>query len=178
MQRELLLAELLHERGLLLDHDQLALADDADAVGHLLGLVDVVRGEDDGDARVAQAPHQRPHVAAQLDVDAGGRLVEEEDLGLVRERLGDEDAALHPARQRHDLVVALLPQRQLAQHLLQVRGIRRAAEEPAAEAHRRPHGLEHVGVQLLGHEADLRRARRGSSRTMSWPSTRTVPRSA
>ena len=58
VQRELLLAELLHQRGLLLDHDQLALVDHADAVGHLLGLVDVVRGEDDGDAacRAGRAP--------------------------------------------------------------------------------------------------------------------------
>ena len=44
--------------GLLLDQDQLALGDDADAVGHLLGLVDVVGGQDDGDAarRAAAAP--------------------------------------------------------------------------------------------------------------------------
>src|SRR5688500_7390372 len=50
VQRELLLAELPHEDGFLLHHDQLALVDDADAVGHLLGLVDVMRGENDGDA--------------------------------------------------------------------------------------------------------------------------------
>ena len=75
--------------------------------------------------RVAQPAHQRPHVAAQLDVDAGGRLVEEQDLRLVRERLGDQHAPLHAARQRHDLVVALVPQRQVAQHLLEVRRVRR-----------------------------------------------------
>src|ERR1700682_1973708 len=34
--------------------------------------------------------------------------------------------------------------------------IRRAAKEAAAEAHRRPDGLEHVGVQLLRHQADPR----------------------
>ena len=133
VQRELLLAELAHQRRLFLDHDQLALVHDADAVGHLLGLVDVVRGQDDGDAALAQAPHQRPHVAAQLDVDPGGRLVEEQDLGLVRERLRDQHPPLHPARQRHDLVVALLPQREVAQHALEVRRVRRAAEETAAE---------------------------------------------
>ena len=129
VQRQLLLAELLHQLGLLLDHDQLALVDHADAVGHLLGLVDVVGGQDDGDAAFAQAPHQRPHVAAQLDVHARGRLVEKQDLRLVRQRLGDHHAALHAARQRHDLVVALVPQRQVAQHLLDVRRVRRAAEQ-------------------------------------------------
>ena len=60
LQRQLLLAELAHQLGLLLDQDQLALVDDADAVGHLLGLLDVVRGEDDGDAAVAQRAHHLP----------------------------------------------------------------------------------------------------------------------
>ena len=62
--------------------------------------------------------HQLPHVAAQLDVDAGGGLVEEQDLRLVRQRLGDQHAALHAAGQRHDLAVLLVPQRQVLQHLL------------------------------------------------------------
>ena len=78
-QHELLLAELAHQLGLLLDEDQLALGDDADAVGHLLGFLDVVRGQDDGDAGGAQLAHHLPHVLAQFDVDAGGRLVEEQD---------------------------------------------------------------------------------------------------
>ena len=105
---------------------------------------------------VAQPPHQRPHVAPQLDVDAGGRLVEEQDLRLVRQRLGDHHPPLHPARQRHDPALALVPQRQLAQHLLDVApGWRGAPEQPAAEADRRPHRLERVGGQLLRHQADL-----------------------
>ena len=76
-------AELLHQLGLLLDQDQLALVDDADPVGHLLGFLDVVGGEDDGRAVLAQAADHVPHVAAKLDVDAGGRLVEEQDVGIV-----------------------------------------------------------------------------------------------
>ncbi len=46
--------------------------------------------------------------------------------------------------------------RQIAQQARDVGGIGRAAEEAAAEAHRRPHGLEGVGGQLLRHESDLR----------------------
>ena len=99
VQGQLLAAELLHQGRLLLDQDQLALADHADPVGHLLGLLDIMGGEDDGDAALAEAPDQLPHVAAQLDVDAGGRLVEEQDVGLVAERLGDHHPALHAARQ-------------------------------------------------------------------------------
>ena len=44
------LPSLLHQPRLVLDQDDLALADDADALGHFLGLLDVVRGQDDGHA--------------------------------------------------------------------------------------------------------------------------------
>jgi hypothetical protein len=57
----------------------------------------------------SQPPHQRPHVAAQLHVDACRRLVEKQDRGLMRESLGDQHAALHAARERHDFVVAFFP---------------------------------------------------------------------
>ena len=81
VQRQLLLAELLHQDVLVLDQDDLALADHPDPVGHLLGLLDVMGGQDDGDAVLAQRADHVPHVAPQLHVDARGRLVEEEDLG-------------------------------------------------------------------------------------------------
>lgn len=63
----------------------------------MLGFLDIVGGEDDGDAGFAQLPHQRPHVLAQFHVDAGGRLVEEQDFRLMRQRLADHHAALHAA---------------------------------------------------------------------------------
>ena len=63
--------------------DQLALADDADPVGHFLGFLDIMGGEDDRRAVGAQFSHQFPHIAAQLDIDAGGRLVQEQDFGFV-----------------------------------------------------------------------------------------------
>ena len=154
VERQLSLAELLHQLGLLLDDDQLPLVDDADPVGHLLRLVDVVRGQDDGDAAGAQPPHERPHVAPELDVHAGGRLVEEQNLRLVRQRLGDHHPALHPPGERHDPASALVPKRQLAQHLLDVGRVGGAPKEPAAEADRRPDRLERVGGQLLRDEAD------------------------
>ena len=84
MQDQLLLAELAHQLGLVLDQDDLAFVDHADAVGHVLGFLDVMRGQDDGDAGGAQVAHHLPHVLAQFDVDAGGRLVEEQHLRLVR----------------------------------------------------------------------------------------------
>ena len=154
VQRHLLLAELLHELVLALDQDQLALVDHAHAIGHLLGLLDVVRGQDDGHALVAELAHQRPHVAAELDVDAGRRLVEEQDVRLVRQRLGDHHAPLHAARERLDAVVALLPERQRLEHALDVARVRGAPEQSAAEAAGGPGRLEHLRDQLLRHEPD------------------------
>jgi hypothetical protein len=58
LQGQSLLAELAHELGLVLDQDQLALVDHADPVGHLLGLLDVVGGQDDGDAGRSERAHE------------------------------------------------------------------------------------------------------------------------
>ena len=155
-ERQAPLAELAHEPGLVLDQDDAALVDDADPVGHLLGLLDIVGGEDHGDALVAQPAHERPHVAAEIDVDAGGRLVEEQDLGLMGERLGDHHPPLHAARQLDDAGVALLPQREVAQEALDEGRVGRPAEQAPAERHGRPDGGEDVERDLLRHEADLR----------------------
>ena len=111
-----------------------------------------------------------PHVAPQLDVDAGGRLVEEQDLRLVRERLGDHHAALHAARQRHDLAVLLVPQRQVAQHLLEVGRVRRLAEQAAAEAAPWPTRSRTRRWTAPAAPGRSWRAPRGSRGTMSWPS--------
>ena len=83
MQAKLFLAQLAHQPGLVLNQDDLALADNADSVGHLLRFFDVVGGEDDGDAAFPQLAHHFPHVPAQLHVYPGGGLVEKEDAGLM-----------------------------------------------------------------------------------------------
>ena len=71
----------LERRGRALGGD-LAAVDDPDPVRELVGLLQVLGGEEDGDALVAGevgdlVPERRP----ALDVEAGGRLVEEEDPG-------------------------------------------------------------------------------------------------
>src|SRR3546814_4446145 len=91
-------------------------------------LLDVVGGQDDGDAAFAQAADHLPHVAAQLDVDPGGGLVQEEDLRLVAERLGDHHPPLHAAGQRHDLGVLLVPEGQVPRHLFDVRPEKHTSE--------------------------------------------------
>ena len=107
----------MQQLGLVPHQDELALVDHPDAVGHLLGFLDVVSRQNDGHPFAAQTAHELPHVVPQIDVHARRRLVQEQDPRLVRERLGDEQAALHPARQGHDPAVPLFPQRKrLAGH--------------------------------------------------------------
>ena len=74
----------------------------------------------------------------------------------MRERLGDQHPAFHAAGQRHDLTVLPVPQGQLLEHLCDVVGIARFAEEPAAKRHRCPDRFERVGRQLLRDETDHR----------------------
>jgi len=58
------------------------------------------------------------------------------------------------ARQGDDLVVLLVPQGQVFEHLLDHRRVAWLAEQAAAEADRVPHRLESIGRELLRHQAD------------------------
>ena len=89
-------AELGHHVRLLVHHQQPALVDDADTVGHHLRFLDVVGGKDHGNALIAQRTDLLPHVLAQLYIDTRGGLVEKQQLGLVRQRLGDQHARFIP----------------------------------------------------------------------------------
>ena len=102
----------------------------------------------------AQPPDQRPHIAAQVDVDAGGRLVEKQHVGLVAQRLGDHRPPLHAARQFDDSRVALVPQRKIAEQPLDICRIGGAPEQPAAVADRVQDGRENIERDLLRHQAD------------------------
>jgi hypothetical protein len=62
--------------------------------------------------------HERPHRAADLDVHAGGGLVEDQQPRLVHQRARDHQPALHAAREVARDVVALVPEVQLAQVFL------------------------------------------------------------
>ena len=100
-----------------------------------------------------------PHALAQFHVHAGGGLVEEQDLRLVSERLGDHDAPLHAAGERYDAAVPAVQQRQILQHLGDVRRIWRKPEKPPAERDGIPDVFKRVGGKLLRHEPNHRPGR-------------------
>ena len=80
--------------------------DDADAVGEHVGLLQILRGEEDRDAVLLREPsHLGPESRAGLRVEPGRGLVQEEDPRPVHEGQRQVEAALHPTRVRLDLAL-------------------------------------------------------------------------
>ena len=98
--------------------DHLAAGDDRDPVGEALRLVHVVGGEEDGLAEVAQGGDRLPGLAPRLRVEAGGRLVEEEQLRIADQRHADVEAALLPAGELAGARVRLALEADRVDHLL------------------------------------------------------------
>ena len=88
--------------------DDAAAIDDRDPIAELLGLVDVVRGQQH---RVAVAFHLRDfgvQFAARLRIEPGRRLVQKDELRVVDERQRDGEPLSLPSRQRVEAGVRLL----------------------------------------------------------------------
>ena len=79
--------------------DQPALADDADAVADPLDLVELVRGEEHGGAALALLGDDGQELLLHQRIEPGGGLVEDQQLGLVEERLDQADLLAVAARQ-------------------------------------------------------------------------------
>jgi hypothetical protein len=58
-----------------------AVVDDDQSVAQRVRLVEIVGGQEDGHALLAQPAHLDPQVRPALRVEAGGRLVEEDQSG-------------------------------------------------------------------------------------------------
>ena len=120
----------------------------------MFSFFDVVCGEDHGDAGFAQTADELPHALAQFHIDARRRLVEKQDARLMRQRLGNHHTPLHAARKRHDLFLALIPEREVLEDLLNERRVAWLSEQPSRKTHRRLHALERFYMQFLRHKAD------------------------
>ena len=73
--------------------------DHADAVAHLRDDTEVVGDQYDGCSALAllQAAQQLEDLGLHRDVEGGGRLVGDDELGVQDQRAGDDDALLHAA---------------------------------------------------------------------------------
>ena len=77
--------------------DDPAAVDDRHVVGQLVGLLQVLGGEEDRGPVVVERPHLLPDRLAADRVEARGRLVEEEHPRFVDQGGGQVEAALHAA---------------------------------------------------------------------------------
>ncbi len=131
-------------------------------VAQLLGLVHVVGGEDQRHAALLEPEQPVPDDVPGLRVEAGGGLVQDEDVRVVDEAPGDGQAALHPARQRVDLVPGPLGELDEVEQLVGplVDQLARQAEVASVDQHVLPHGELVVERVLLGNDPEAGADRR------------------
>ena len=171
---EVRLADLGLERGRRALGDDPPVVDDPDPVGELVGLLEVLGGEEDGRALAVQRRDLLPDRLAADRVEAGRRLVEEEHPRLVDERRGEVEPPAHPARVGADAAVGGLRRGRRA------RAARRRAARPRAPTGRAASPAARISSRpvISGSSAASWRAtpiaRRTSaaSSTTSWPATR------
>jgi hypothetical protein len=128
--------------------DDAALREPDDAVGELARVVDLVQVAQHRDAQVARGVVQvLQHLARGLRVEAGDRLVREDQPRLLRQRAGDAHALHLPARERVGARVRLVRQAHAGQALVRQRDVG-AAEEVHHRRERR-HRAQAPGEHVL-----------------------------
>lgn len=129
---------------------------DRDAVAEGVGLVQVVGGDEDRHAVRAQPADLVPHVRPTLRVQAGGRLVQEDDLRLVDDAEGDLDPATLATGVGLALAVGELGELEGLQGTYRpaLRLGLRDAVQPGLEHQLLPTGGLVPGAAALGHIAD------------------------
>ena len=135
---------------------QLAVVQDRDPVADVLHVGQQVAAQDDRLALVAQLADQVLHLGRADRVEARGRLVEQDQLGVVDQRLGQADPPLHALGVFAELacLAAFRPTMSISRSTrLRPLG-RRDVEQPAVEVERLLGVEELVEVRLLGQVAD------------------------
>ena len=150
-------------------------AQDRHAVGEVLGLVHVVGGEEDRLAERLQPLDHVPGLAPRGRVEAGRRLVEEDQVGVADDPDRDVGAAFLAAGERADPGVALVAEPDQLDRLVDRPRARRRSRRRA-----RPPRARSAAGRARTPAGPGRRAcaRRGSGWPGSTPSTETSPPSA
>ena len=131
--------------------DHAAAREHDDAVGQQLRLLHVVRGEQDRGAALAQAADQLPRLAARGRVEAGRRLVEEQQVGVAGDAEREVEAAALAAGQRRGTRVGAVVEPDELEHLVDRARVRIGG---GVELDRLAHGEVGVEARLLQHDAD------------------------
>jgi hypothetical protein len=105
---------------------------------------------------------ERDDVALVAHVEVGERLVEQQQLGLAHERLGDGDALLLATRQLRHAALGQLASTHGVEHVVHPRALGAAqrsqppagATQPQRHQVPRPHGLADGGGVVLRHVPD------------------------
>ena len=161
----------------LLDDD--AAVDEQHAVGDVAGKTHLMGDDDHGHAVVGELAHHAENVADELGIERRGRLVEQDGLGLHRQRPRNRDALLLAAGELRRMFVGFLGKAHLGEqraatlecvsarlllhiertfdHVLQHRPVRKQVE--ALEHHRDLgadlHDRRRVALDLQSLDADL-----------------------
>ena len=135
--------------------DRPAVVDDDDVVGELVGLLEVLRGQQHVGAAADEGADGVPQLDPAARVEAGRRLVEEQQPRGADEAGPEVEAAAHPARVVAHQAVAVVGQAELGEH-----GVGGARGPPAGRA--RTAGRPSPGSPARSAPARRRRAgRRG-----------------
>ena len=115
-----------------------------------------MRRQNDGGALGVYATQELPHRAADFDVHAGGRLVEDQQARFVHQRPCDHEATLHPAGQAACNRIAPVPELQLLEIFLRALFRQRARNAVKARLidHNGERRFEHVEIDFLRHQTD------------------------
>ena len=145
------------------EREQPAVVDDRDPLAQLVGFLHVVRREHDRLAPFVQLADHVPQREAALRVEARGRLVEEQHVGVVHDRPRHHQPLRHAARQLVDVRRGPVREPELLEQLARpcVRVARAHAEVAAVEVQVLgdvERAVERVGLR---HDADDLLGRRG-----------------
>ena len=138
------------------DSDEPAGVDHHHVVAHLLHVVEQVGGHQHRDAERAEPGDEREHLLAAERVEAGGRLVEQHQLGVADERLGQLRALAHAGGEPADRPEPRLVEPDEVEDVRRplAGGARRQAAELAERRHHVGRGLVEREAVVLGHVAE------------------------
>jgi hypothetical protein len=137
------------------DHDPLV--QDDDPIADALDDFENVRAVENRLTARRQRPHQVPQHHGRRDVEAGFRLVEDDDRGIMQQRRRDDDLLAHALRVRRDALIgrgAQVEQRQEAVDLAGEQRLRQLAQA-ADQIQVLAAGEERIEIGLLRYVAHV-----------------------